>query len=226
MNLRSSPEPDRPDRREWTGPAESTDLTPACLDEETIAALAEGTLDEATRTAVLPHVVSCARCRAAIAATARGLADPGVARELAGAGASPRTGRWLAWTGSIAAAVALIILVTPYPGTAPEMESHRAPVAAGSDIPAQLSPAGTVAEVERLQWSTVAGAGRYRVTLFEPGGRVLFETTPTDSFAVLPDSVSLSPGIQYLWKVEARIGPDRWVSSELATFRLSAGARP
>jgi hypothetical protein len=41
----------------------------------------------------------------------------------------------------------------------------------------------------------------------------------------LPDSVGLSTGIQYLWKVEAQIGPGRSVSSELVSFTLK-GSRP
>ena len=66
---------------------------------------------------------------------------------------------------------------------------------------------------------------RYRVTIFDPTGKVLFEAAPTESLVALPDSVVLSSGIQYLWKVEAQIGPGRSVSSELVSFTLR-GARP
>ncbi len=57
--------------------------TPECLDDDTIAALAEGSLDAAARQAVLPHVAGCARCRGAVASVARALSDSAVAREVA-----------------------------------------------------------------------------------------------------------------------------------------------
>src|SRR5436190_7126150 len=56
--------------------------TPDCLPDDTIAALADGSLAPAARAAVLPHVASCTRCRGALGAVARALADPAVAREL------------------------------------------------------------------------------------------------------------------------------------------------
>jgi hypothetical protein len=83
-----------------------------------------------------------------------------------------------------------------------------------------------VARVEALRWAPVTEADRYRVTLFATSGRVLFEATGADTIVVLPDSVALTPGIRYLWKVEARVGFDRWVASNLVGFTLIEGARP
>ena len=64
------------------------------------------------------------------------------------------------------------------------------------------------------------GAEVYRVTLFDKVGKLLFEMESADTMTALPDSIGLAPGRLYLWKVEARIGWERWVSSELIEFRV------
>ncbi|MDP3773136.1 MAG: zf-HC2 domain-containing protein, partial [Gemmatimonadales bacterium] len=57
--------------------------TPECLDDETVAAFAEGALDGSARRAVLPHLAECSQCRGAVASVARALADSAMAREVA-----------------------------------------------------------------------------------------------------------------------------------------------
>jgi CHAT domain-containing protein len=58
------------------------------------------------------------------------------------------------------------------------------------------------------------------VTLFSASGAVLFERELTDTLAAIPDSVPIRAEQSYLWKVEARVGWDRWVSSDFVDFRL------
>jgi hypothetical protein len=91
-------------------------------------------------------------------------------------------------------------------------------------VPTPRSPLGAVASVNGLQWSAVAGANRYRVTLFDARGHVLYETEVADTVAALPDSVALVPGEPYLWKAAARTGFDRWTASPLVEFSI-AGPR-
>jgi len=67
----------------------------------------------------------------------------------------------------------------------------------------------------------VPGADRYRVTLFDASGHVLYETQLAGTVAVLPDTVVLVAGRPYLWKVAARTGWDRWSPSELVEFSLA-----
>ncbi len=76
-----------------------------------------------------------------------------------------------------------------------------------------------------FRWTSIAGADRYRVILFDAAGRVVYETQLTDTAATLPDSVTLAAGPPYLWKVEARAGWDRWSGSELVRFSIAAPAR-
>lgn len=196
--------------------------TPECLDDDTVAALAEGGLDAEARAAVLPHLVHCARCRLAVASVARALADARVAREVAGVkGGGQRHFRRIVLP-AVAAAVLLVMVWSRPAGDGGTV--HRAPTITATAEPAPMSPLGAVARPEFLRWAALAGAERYRVTLFDAGSRVLYETELADTVAVLPDSVVLVPGRPYLWKVEARTGWDRWASSKLVEFRVAGGA--
>ncbi len=199
----------------------SESRTAECVDDETIAALAAGTLDPGLRASVLPHIACCAYCRAAVASVARALAEPTVAREIVVAEGARR--RFFRIALPLAAAAVLLLLTWPLvdirgPG-------HRAPPPATATTPVPLDPIGPVAVADVLRWSAVAGADRYRVTLFDAGGRVVYEARLPDTVAALPDSIVLAPGRTYLWKVEARTGFDRWAASELVEFSI-AGNRP
>jgi hypothetical protein len=88
-----------------------------------------------------------------------------------------------------------------------------------------VAPQGPAAEVHELRWTPVEGADRYRVTVFDAEGRVVYEVEPVAAVAPLPDSVQLTPGRRYLWKVEARVGFDRWVASDLVAFSLVSRPR-
>lgn len=200
--------------------------TPECLDDDTMAALAEGSLDPTARAASLPHLASCARCRRAVASVARALADASLARELVRAErASPRRLYRIVVPAAAAAAALVLLLAWPrgpndgeFPGA-----QHRAPGPTVATQPVPIAPVGTVAEAGMLRWSAVPSADRYRVTLFDDSGQVLYETQLSDTTAVLPDSILLVPGGTYLWKVEARVDWDRWSSSEVVPFSIAGG---
>ena len=72
-------------------------------------------------------------------------------------------------------------------------------------------------------WSTVLGADRYRVTLFDSTGVVVFEAESVDTTVALPESVALPSGRKYLWKVEARTDIGRWSASDLVEFSIPTG---
>jgi hypothetical protein len=120
-----------------------------------------------------------------------------------------------------AAAAILVALLGPLEVFRPGRgATHRAPTIANGSLPNALAPKGTVAEVHELRWTPVAGADRYRVVLFAADGRAVYEAELLAAEAPLPDSVVLAPGRRYLWRVDARVGFDRWVSSELVAFSL------
>ncbi len=195
-------------------------LTPDCLQDDVIAALADGSLAPDLRTAVVPHVVSCPRCRGAVASVARALADPTVAAERSDA---PRGHRWYRITVPLAAAAVLLLLLSS-PGD--DRSPHRGPPPPPpATTPVPRSPVGVVATVNDLRWSHVAGADRYRVTVFDATGGVVYAAEGSDTVVVFPDSVALVPGASYLWKVDARTGFDRWATSEFAEFRVAGPRR-
>jgi len=192
--------------------------TPDCLDDDTVAALAAGTLDAAARARALAHLAACARCRHAVASVARALSDPAVAREVT---AAERRGRRLPYGLALSAAAAAILLLLAGPRLLDlGRPVHRAPPLTAA-VPVPASPVGVVADADTLRWLAVPGADRYRVTVFDAPGAVLYETQLADTVAILPDSLVLVPGRPYLWKVEARTGWDRWSPSELVEFSLA-----
>lgn len=200
--------------------APSAEATPDCLDDETIAALADGTLESVARAGALPHLAGCSRCRMAVASVARALADPDVARSIAAVPhSSPRRFYRIALPLAAAAAIALLFAK---PRTPPEdVLTHRAPTITAEAAPSPESPVGRVAEAKTLRWTAVSGADRYRVTLFDAEGQVRYETDLAATVTVLPDSIVLVPGRPYFWKVEARTGFDRWSASELIEFTVA-----
>jgi len=205
---------------------EQTDaLTGACLADDVVAGLAEGSLEASARAAALLHLVGCLHCRRAVASVARAIGDGAVAREAARVEGTRRHNRWY-WVPASAAAAAAVLFLMVQQGRVhdpPETDLHRAPTIANGSAPRTISPAGLVATAAELRWGAVAGADRYRVTLYDASGRVVYEIEPVDTAAALPDSLRLQAGKRYLWKVDARTGFDRWVSSNLVEFSIAGG---
>ena len=197
---------------------------PECVDEETIAAMAEGRLETAARNAVARHLAACARCRIAVVSVVRGIAEPAVAREIAAIERRPRR-RITRFIVPIAAAAALVIFFVQPRRSRDVDAEHRAPTFTSAIAPVPLAPVAAMAHVHALRWSAVPGADRYRVTLFDVRGRSLYEAQLADTVAVLPDSIVLTPRQSYLWTVEARIGWDRWSSSPLTKFSVEPAPR-
>ena len=216
---------DRLDRlRGYFHTGETPIAKPDCLDEHTVAALADGALDAERRRRALAHVATCAHCRRAVASVAAALADGPITHEIdvvegrrRGRGPLLRIAVPLA-----AAATVLLFLWSPGNERAPGHRGPPAPPPATTPVP--RSPVGVVAVVHDLRWSRVAGADRYRVTVFDAAGSVLYAADVSDTLVAFPDSIALVPGASYLWKVDARTGFDRWAASELTEFRV-AGLR-
>jgi hypothetical protein len=201
--------------------AQRTDaVAPACLDDHAVAMFADGTLDAASRAALIPHLADCSRCRRLTASVARALADQPIADERR-PGRGLRTRRAVRLAAPLAAAAVLLVFLWP---SGPD-DSHRAPTITEAAAPTPRAPAGRVETAERLVWSSVGGADQYRVTLFDDAGSVLFATRATDTAAAIPDSVSLTAGRTYFWKTEARSGFDRWSASPLVEFTIARPAR-
>ena len=195
-----------------------------CLDELALAGFVEGIADAGGRERSILHLAACGHCRRQLASLVELLADPGVAAELPQLDrlrdrVAPRR-RFLAGAGFIAAAAAVVLLLVRPRANDQSANEHRGDTITASSAPMPLSPIGDVVAATTLSWSAVPGAEGYRVTLFEAGGKLLFEAESADTVTGIPDTIGLAPGRLYLWKVEARTGWERWVSSELIEFRV------
>lgn len=195
---------------------------PDCLDADTVAALADGTLEDPARSEVLSHMAGCAFCRRAVASVAEAIADEPVTHEIEVVEGRPQVSRRsrALWVAVPIAAAATVVLLLGSPGR------NGVPHRGGTGVaPTPIDPRGTVESVSQLLWTSVRGSYRYRVTLFGTQGNVLYETEIADTVVALPNSMQLVSGQTYLWKVEARTGRDRWLTSELVDFVI-ARARP
>lgn len=202
--------------------------TPECLDELTIADFVEGRLDPQTRAPVVAHLLTCARCRSVVRATGRLLADPAVARELPSPKWAPAGRGWRRWSLPLGIAAAAAVLVLLWPRSADDTGSTpglREPTDTGTVAPVPIAPRASVARVDRLVWSSVARAERYRLRLYDNEGGVLWTLETSDTLVVLPDSVVLAPRVTYFWKVEAQTEWRRWAASDLVEFRLVGPSR-
>ena len=200
--------------------------TPECLDELTFADFVDGRLAAESRAAAVAHLLACARCRSVVSAAGRLLADASVATEMPGAArfpaARPRR-RWPLPLG-VAAAAALVLLFWPR-GTDDRAPALREPTLTTTVAPLPITPRDAVIQVDRLVWSSVPRAERYRLRLYDAEGTVVWRVETADTAVTLPDSIALSPGITYFWRVEAETEWQRWASSDLVEFRLVAPRR-
>ncbi|HYT84792.1 MAG TPA: hypothetical protein VEK86_15125 [Gemmatimonadales bacterium] len=194
--------------------------TPDCLDELVVADLVEGRLGAEARAPVVAHLLTCPRCRTLVKATAEVAARMPAAVESRGRA-------WRRWTVplGVAAAAALLVVLLPHRGDDGSTGGLREPPLTSTVAPAPIAPRATVTRVNRFIWSSVPHAERYRLRLYDGEGTVAWRTETTDTVAVLPDSVALSPGVSYFWRVEAETEWRRWAGSDLIEFRLAGPHR-
>lgn len=200
------------------------DHTEECLDEESIAALAEGSIDVTGAPATFAHVFACERCARELASAARLLDDPEVRRELGprsvhGTRARARR-QYLIGSVSVAAAAALLVLVLrPTPSSNVSKAVYREESVTAAAAPVLISPIGIAAAADTFRWTAVPRADRYRLAVFDRDGSVVWEAITRDTAIALPALLWRPANSTYLWRVEARVGwEDRWAASDLGTL--------
>jgi anti-sigma factor RsiW len=178
------------------------------LEPNEVAAYLDGELLATDRSRIEAHLAECAECRAELTEVARLLHS------------QPRRRRgWLLPVGVAAAAAVVLVLALPRPQAPPASSSgFREPAITTTVAPVVLAPRGTDAAVRSFIWTEVPHADRYRVTVFDETGRVVWETQTTDTAALAPDTVRLQAGAPHFWKVEAETAPNRWTASSLVEF--------
>ena len=209
-----------------------------CLDEAQIAAWVDG---EATES-VLSHVATCARCRQASASLVRALEAQQIAAALPEATRTPQHGvavsrrerkvnRLLARKVGVAALLAAAGIAGILLLRSSDLQLQRGEgTPAGLPAPPEAqAPVGSVLSVSQFRWGAVKGADLYRVTVFDEQGTVVWEIETRDTHADRPAGSRFESGVRYLWQVAARVGWDRWVSSDLVSFSIAEavpGKRP
>lgn len=179
------------------------------LDAATAASYLEHRLSGSRLQMAEAHLASCRSCRAEIIALST----------LTRVRPRPR----LIQAGSVAAAAAVILFFVAAPRIVqkPSPEVHRAP-GAGATTVELLTPKGANSPSGEWRWQPVPGADRYELTVFDADGRVAFDTSTTQTALRAMPARRLETRKQYFWRVRARIGWDRWVSSEFVEFSLRA----
>jgi anti-sigma factor ChrR (cupin superfamily) len=194
--------------------------TPACLDELVVADFVDGRLSAGDRVTVVAHLSTCAHCRSVLKATSRVIADPGTTT------VRPPSRRWAAPLG-LAAAAALLLLLVPRGADENPSQGLREPTVTSTNAPSPIAPAPgeSVARVDRLVWSSVPGAERYRVRLYDREGSTLWTRETSDTSVALPDSITFHPRVPYFWRVEAQAEWMRWTASDLVSFQVVGSRR-
>lgn len=157
---------------------------------------------------VVRHLSTCTRCSHEVGDVVR------LTR------ATTRREHWRRYgsVAGLAAALALMVWTGRRTGPDPASPTRDETVTAAA-APVPLEPATTDAGDVRFRWSPSSKVERYRLVLFDSAGSAVFEGESGDTTLVLPDSVRLTRGTLYLWKVEAETSFEKWVSSELVRFR-------
>jgi len=183
-----------------------------------LAAYLDRRLAASARADVEAHIAWCDECRAEL-------------RDVSGIlrtdGAQSR--RRLVWIGPAVAAAAAIVLLIAYPrgpSSLDDSPAHRDAPGAVDPAPILTSPAPDAEDPDAriLRWTRVQRADRYRVTVFDGAGTVVWRTETPDTSVSLPDAAGLVADTSYLWRVDARVGVDRWVESRLQP--LAVGGLP
>lgn len=212
--------------------------TEDCLDEMTVARIAEQGVELSEHPELIAHLAGCANCREQVGSVARLLRDASVAAEVErvdSAPPAPRARRWIiVGAGAFAAiaAAATFMVVGSGDGTnvnqpliaAVDGDAHREPSMTTTVAPSLIAPVGAVA-ADTFRWTSVPRADRYRLTVFDREGRTMWEVEGNDTAVARPDSIAGQRGTAYLWKVEARTGWNRWVASELVEFSVAHAGR-
>jgi len=208
--------------------APAVEATPRCLDDESVAAIAEGSIDLASEPPLRAHLLDCPRCRREVAAVARMLDAPDVRQEAEALRRGRRHWRRLAGlviVGGAVAAALLVVIDRAWTSKVAE-RSYREESVTGSAAPRLVAPLGGASSLDVLRWTSVPRADRYRIILFARDGSVIWEAVTRDTAVATPDFVRNVPNDTILWRVAAHVGwEDRWTTSELAMLAVPRARR-
>lgn len=179
----------------------------AHLDPAEVAAFVDRTSTDDARRRIESHLATCRECRAEVADTLDILTRT---RRRRGAPV---------WIAGVAAAALVAMVVWPR-GVADSPPVHREAPVTATIAPAPVRPVGVVDSATALVWTAVPHADRYRLRVFTADGSVIWERESTDTMLALPAAAGVRAGRTFYWNVEAQIGFDRTVASDLVEFSV------
>lgn len=123
-------------------------------------------------------------------------------------------------------AAAAVLLVSVISGTV--LLRKREPLATSEAMRGTESPLPLVSprtgpvsrEALRFVWRGVQEARNYTLVLVDSSGAEVFARTTRDTSTLLPDSVSLTAGSQYLWWVQATLADGSTLSAVTERIRV------
>lgn len=203
--------------------------TPDCLDADTIAALADGTISDPSRSAALRHIARCTVCRRAVASVKQALDEGPITHEVEvveGRRGRFRIGPLLRVAVPIAAAAGIAVVLWVRTPTGQSVGSVlRDSAVTATATPRPIVPRDHVSGVAQFVWSALPRATRYRVRLYTDDGAVLWTRETSDTLIAAPATPALAPDVSYLWMVEAQTEWQRWTASDLVEFRIVPSPR-
>ena len=187
------------------------------LDPNEIVAYIDHAATGEQRARLESHLARCADCRAEIRDAERIIASLPVNRSWRRRGA---------FSAAAVAAALLIVAVLPRPGSERSSLQHREAAVATTISPVSLAPVRHVESLGAFIWRSVPHASRYEVRVFDVNGFVVWHEETTDTTLRAPVAAGIRAGRPYYWRVQANVGYDRRVTSELAEFTVQRPARP
>ena len=187
------------------------------LDAALVAAYLENVCGVEERRLVEEHLADCVECTAELV----GLDE--TIRALS----TRRRGRVAIPLGALGAAAAIGALLVlrpsdgpaPLPSDAPPIVQRSRPEARNSIEILEPTPGATVEEGEVvLRWAPMETEARYLVTVTTSDGDSVWALLTPDSAAAIP--VSLEPGGEYLWYVDALLPGGNTASSGVHHFQV------
>ena len=157
------------------------------------------------------HLADCAECRGEAIEVARMLR------------AVERPRRWKVGGLALAATVLFALWFgTGDPAPSPVVRGPSAEDAAVATALTPIAPIGAVRRAGSLAfaWHRTPAAAEYRFTLLDGEGTVIWTDVTADSTAVLPLEISLVPGAEYFWYVDALQANGTSTTSRAQAFRL------
>ena len=215
----------------------STPFETACPGSAALAALADGTLGEPSRTPVVAHVAGCEECLDTVEMLVRmdGGGVPVLPADLKAAALAivPRPSVQRRWRPVLAAAATVILgvggwyyvqqraLVVPGPHAIAEDRVRNAQ--SDSQLPHVVRPAAgqrVRGNALSIEWRQTSAALAYRVRVMRDDGQLLWERETPETTTVIPQGVSLPSGVPLYVTVTAVLPDGKTTRAPAVRFEL------